>query len=295
MSLIIILICLIAERFLLNKQALRQPVWFNDYSDWYHRQELPVWMRNGFGGVISLLLPPLLAVALLQQLFDDTLAGLPGALFACAVLLYSLGPDDLDQQISRFIDARDKGDEQHARGVARDLLNDEPPPHDPAYSQAVAESILIQANNRIFAVIFWFLVLGPIGALLYRLASRLPLTRTAGEDLDFHLISRQLVSILDWIPARITAFSYAIAGSFEDAMNGWRSYNEKRSDEFSDSASGILICTGSGALRLASVLDRNRDDTTHHLYLVEAAMSLVWRSLVVWGVTLGLFTFADWL
>ncbi|RDH87399.1 MAG: hypothetical protein DIZ77_18170 [endosymbiont of Seepiophila jonesi] len=120
-------------------------------------------------------------------------------------------------------------------------------------------------------------------------------TRTAGEDLDFHLFSRQLVSILDWIPARITAFSYAIAGSFEDAMNGWRSYNEQRFDEFSDSASGILICTGSGALRLASVLDRNRDDTTHHLYLVEAAMSLVWRSLVVWGVMLGLFTFADWL
>ena len=159
----------------------------------------------------------------------------------------------------------------------------------------MTEAILEQANNRIFAVIFWFIVLGPFGALLYRLASVLPKLKTSHTDMDFFIATRQLLAILDWLPARLTAFSYAVAGSFEDALFGWRSYHESRFDEFSNNASGILICTGTGALRLSSLLDDKFELSGSYQYLVEAAMGLVWRSLVVWLALLGLFTFAGWI
>ncbi|MEN8168268.1 MAG: regulatory signaling modulator protein AmpE [Pseudomonadota bacterium] len=296
MSLSIILICLLAERFLLEHQDLRQFNWFSDYSNWFERQELPNWMQQGFGGIIILLLPPLLAATLLQQLLNVSLFGIPGTIFAALVLLYSFGPQDLDRQISRFIEAREQGDEEQATSIAKELLHDEPPPHDPSYSQAVAEGVLEQANSRIFAVIFWFLLLGPSGALLYRLATLLPKLQTANRQLDLFHSSKQLLAILDWIPARLTAFAYAVAGSFEDALYGWRSYHEGRMDEFESNASGILICTGTGALRLSTLLDAdNAEQSSRHHYLAETAMGLVWRSLVVWLVLLSLFALAGWI
>ena len=292
MTLTILLICLLAERFLLEYQFLRQTDWFNNYSGWYERQELPNWMLNGFGGVIALLLPPLLIIALLQHLLNDALFGIPGALFACLILLMSFGPQDLDDQIRQLKDARENSDPAEAEAIARDLSGEELPPNEPGHSQAVAEGILEQANHRVFAVIFWFLVLGPIGAVLYRLTSKLPHLQTSRE-VWFLQAARQLLAILNWVPARLTAASYAIAGSFEDALYGWRSYHESRFNDFSSSASGILICTGSGALRLSYLMDNDMDED-YKRHLLDAAMGLIWRSLVVWLVLIALLTLAGW-
>lgn len=297
MSLTILLICLIAERFLLDYQHLRQLHWLDEYSYWFERQELPDWMINGIVGVISLLLPPLLAIALLQQLLDDSFFGIPSALFAILVLLFSFGPQDLDDQIKQLQDAKSEQDKTQAEQLARELLDDKPPSSEPGHSQAIAEAILELANRKIFAVIFWFLLLGPIGAALYRLASHLPTLQTTTRNLDFFVTSRQLLAILDWVPARLTAATYAIAGSFEDALHGWRSYNEQRFNEFNSSASGILICTGTGAMRLTELLEQNADasQSDAYQYLLKSAMGLVWRSLVVWIILIGLFTLAGWL
>ena len=296
MTVTIVLLCLLAERFLLEYQERRQARWFFAYDHWLERQNLPGWMRQGFGGVISLLLPPLLIISILQLFLNDALFGLPVALFAGLVLLFSLGPVDLDDQIKRFTEAQLSGNAEQAGSIARDLLQDEPPSSEPTYSQALAGSVLEQANNRIFAVIFWFLILGPMGAALYRLASHLPRLQHASQELDFMLTSERLIAILNWLPARITAFVYAIAGSFEDALYGWRSYQERRHDEFKTSASGILICAGTGALRLSSLLEQEPSGAgaTDAHYLAEAAMGLVWRSLMVWLVLLGVFSLAGW-
>jgi membrane protein required for beta-lactamase induction len=112
--------------------------------------------------------------------------------------------------------------------------------------------------------------------------------------MDFFLASKQVIGILDWAPARLTAFTYAIAGSFEDALNGWRSFHESRFAEFSNNASGILICTGSGALRLPSLLTERLEYVNDYRYLVKAAIGLVWRSLLVWLILLAIFTLASW-
>lgn len=297
MSLTIILICLLAERFLLDHQDLRQPDWFNRYSNWFDRQELPDWMHQGTMGVITLLLPPLLCIALLQQLLGEALFGIPGALFACLVLLYCFGPQDLDNQVNQLIEATDNGDDSQANAIARDLLADEPPTSDPLFTQAIAESVLEQANRRVFAVIFWFMLLGPSGALLYRLASLMPRLEAVGRETGALLACNRLMHILDWAPARLTASAYAVAGSFEDALYGWRSLSERHADEFNNNASGILICTGTGALRLTTLLDQERGDeagSSLH-YIAKAAMGLVWRSLIVWILVLVFFTLAGWI
>ena len=286
----VIVICLIAERFLLDQQELRQRSWLEGYSSWLAKQSLPGWSRTGLVGLLLTLLPPLLIVALLQQLFDGSLFGLLSLLFAVAVLLFCLGPVDLDTQVNDYIDAVETEDETRQREIARQLIEDEPPTSEPALSQAVSEAILYQANQRLFGVLFWFVLLGPLGALLYRITIQLPRMEQANRDMDFFLNARQLESILNWLPARMTAICYAIAGSFEDALYGWRSYQERREDEFADSNSGILICTGGGAMRLTTLMGEHSEELHDYSHLPQSAMALVWRSLVVWLVIAGVLT-----
>lgn len=290
MTLTIILICLIAERFLLEHSHLRSHRWFTRYCQWHQQQNLPEWMQQGIIGLLLLLLPPLLAVAALQQLFADSMLGIPSLLFSIGVLLYALGPQDLDSQINQYVETAE-ADDGEAREIARAIIEDEPPTSEPACSQAVSEAALQQANRRTVAVLFWFIILGPLGAMLYRLATWMPQSDQAAQDIDFKLNTQQLVIILDWLPARITAFCYAIAGSFEDALYGWRSYQESRQSEFSDSNAGTLICTGSGAMRLTTLLDEAYAGAHLYTYLPKAAMALIWRSLIVFMVILTFLTF----
>ena len=292
MTLTIILICLIAERFLLDYHQLRDNSWFHSYNQWFERHQLPQRLQQGVIGILLLLLPPLLALSILQHLFEDALFGLLWFALSVAILLYCLGPNDLDTQVNRYIEAVDNDEDSEIRNTATALIKDEPPPSEPARSQAVAEGVLSQANQCIFSVLFWFILLGPIGSMAYRIATWLPAMEQANRDPDFHLNSKQLVTILDWIPARITAFCYAIAGSFEDALYGWRSYHESRFSEFGDSNSGSLICTGGGAMRLSTLISEANEGVQSFSFLAKAAMALVWRSLVVYLVIVALLTFS---
>ncbi|MEJ2618762.1 MAG: regulatory signaling modulator protein AmpE [Candidatus Thiodiazotropha sp.] len=291
MTLTIILICLIAERFLLEHSHLRSNNWFTRYCQWHQQQNLPEWMQQGMIGLLLLLILPLLAIAALQQLFSDSLLGIPGLLFSIGVLLYTMGPQDLESQISQYAEAAEL-DDGEASMIARQIIGDEPPTSEPARSQAVSEAALQLANRRVIAVLFWFMLLGPLGAMMYRLAVWLPRSNQAAQNIDFKLNSLQLIIILDWLPARITAFCYAIAGSFEDALIGWRNHQESRHSEFSDSNAGTLICTGSGAMRLATLLDESYAGAHPYSYLPKAAMALIWRSLIVFLVILALLTFS---
>jgi membrane protein required for beta-lactamase induction len=265
--------------------------WLETYSSWLTQKKFAAWMNQGIMQILIILLPPVLAVGILQDLFTDGLFGLMGVVFAVLVLLYTLGPVDLDSRVEAYTKAAEEDDDEAIKEIAREIIEDEPPTSEPARSQAVAEGTLFQANRRIFSLLFWFLILGPLGALLYRLATQLPRLERARQDLDFNLSAGQLIVILEWLPARITAICYAIAGSFEDALYGWRSYQDRRFDEFDNSNSGTLICTGSGAMRLTTLLDET-DETSHDYgHLPQAAMAMIWRSLVVFLIIIAVLTF----
>ena len=100
MSLIIIVISLIAERFLLDHQQLRELRWIDQYSQWLERPSLPSWMQIGVVRLLILLLPPVLLIGILQQRLGGSLIGM---VFSSLVLLYTLGPKDIASQINRLV------------------------------------------------------------------------------------------------------------------------------------------------------------------------------------------------
>ena len=112
------------------------------------------------------------------------------------------------------------------------------------------ETALERAQREVFGVVFWFVVLpGPCGPVLYRLAAELEARwgRRADEALEpFGRFARRAFVTLDWIPARLAAIGFAIAGNFEDAISSWRTH----APAWPEPELGIVLASGAGAMHV---------------------------------------------
>lgn len=162
----------------------------------------------------------------------------------------------------------------------------------PEVARVSIELALVGSHRHVFGPIAAFLVFGPAGPVVYRtsaiLADRWG-TRTDPDFGDFGEFSRRFFFWLDWLPARLTAASFAIVGNFEDAIYCWRT----QAMAWSARANGVILAAGGGALgvRLGDAL-HERDGVQFRPELgtgdeadvdyMQSAVGLIWRALVLW-------------
>lgn len=159
-------------------------------------------------------------------------------------------------------------------------------------ARVAIEQGLLASHRRVFGPIAWFVVLGPAGAVLYRVAAVLAALWGARDDPDFGAFGRfaaRAFHWLDWIPVRLTAASFAAAGDFADAVYCWR----EQASGWEPQADGIILASGGGALgvrlgatphpdggpRDRSELGTGEAPDVEHM---RQAAGLVWRALVLW-------------
>lgn len=177
---------------------------------------------------------------------------------------------------------------------------------------------LMDSYRQVFATLFWFTVLpGPAGAVLYRAAALLAdewRSEAPGADTTpiararavFGGPARWLIWVLDWIPVRLTALSFAIVGDFEDAVFCWRTQAKTWTAQEGGEHAGIVLSGGAGALGvlLGGVLPvaGGEPELRPELGvgdepdadLLPGAVGLVWRALVLWLLLMLLLTLANW-
>ena len=164
-----------------------------------------------------------------------------------------------------------------------------------AIVRLAAEQGLREAHRHTFAPLFWYLVLpGPLGLVMYPLALR---AARAWEHVadpanrDFGWFAARAFHAIDWIPQRLTAFAFAAAGNFEDALYCWRSQAAQwiRPDE------GIVLASGAGALgvRLGEPVAAGGATVDRPLLgageapreeALASLQGLLWRALAVWMI-----------
>jgi adenosylcobinamide-phosphate synthase len=189
------------------------------------------------------------------------------------------------------------------RGIPSHELNAE------EVARVTIEQALIASHRNVFGVIVWFVLFsalglgGAAGALLYRLGQFLRAHWGNADKYDlgeFGGFARQAFYVLEWLPIRLTAMTFAIVGDFEDTIYCWRT----QAASWSDPEAGILLASGAGALgvRLGMPLpqggvleDRAElgigDDADADF--MQSAIGLVWRSVVFWLILLLLLTLAN--
>ncbi len=165
------------------------------------------------------------------------------------------------------------------------------------------EGALAASHRHVFAVVLWFVLLpGPCGALLYRLSAIVRdrwNTGNATRQTDFSSFSRLVFGMIDWLPSRTTASAFAIVGDFEDAVYCWRT----QPAQWPDRDLGIILAAGAGALGVQlgrPVVDGVEVSDRAELGLgdpadvdfMQSAVGLVWRATVLWMLLLFLLGLA---
>lgn len=224
-----------------------------------------------------------------------------------AVLYATMGFRQFSHGFTAIGEALREGDLDKARAELGEWRSE---PADEYNSTEIAkvaiEEGLIGSHRHVFGVILWFLVLpGPAGAVLYRLSAILydRWGRSTDEEFaEFGGFARRAFEIIDWVPVRVTALSFAVAGDFEDAVYCWRA----QAQAWMNPEQGIVLASGAGALgvRLGETLHHGGSvsfrpelglgDEADVNYMTSAT-GLVWRAVVTWMFIIGLVTVANWL
>ncbi len=262
---------------------------------------------------------PPVAIAALIWAFAARIHPALGVLVNIAVLYLLMGFRHFSHAVSALIAALRFGDIASARRTlalwqgasAMELSSSD-------VARLAIERGIVDAYRQVFAVVFWFMVLpGPIGAVLYRAAALLAMEwkgAVPGNDVSvmtrslvvFGRPARRLLWLLDWIPVRLTALSFAVVGDFEDAVYCWRMQANTWPPAYGGETSGILLATGGGALGVLlggpvpvaggapearpelGVGDAVEPD------VLPSAVGLVWRALILWLILVFLLTLANW-
>lgn len=247
---------------------------FDRYADWVHEHFNAGSRAHGLLAWSVAALAPALVVGLVGVWLTD-IARLLGLAWSATVLYRCLGFGQVAALARGLTDALVADDlvrareRLHALGVARGP--DQAPGE---LIGAAMDKVFRLGLERLFGVLFWFAILGPFGALAYALTHALA-QRWRGDDV-FFAVPGQIVPGLDWAPARLTAFSFAIVGNFEEAMIGWRS----RAAEDGSLNEGLVRAAGLGALGVGQ-------DAPGPEYVAGVA-SLFNRALLLWLGVLGL-------
>jgi len=269
---------------------------------------------------------PTVVVALLHVLISrwSVLVALG---FDVLMLYVTLGFRQFSHYFTDIRDALERGDEAEARRLLaewRHLDASELPRTE--FLRHVIEHALLAAHRHVFGVFFWFVVLsavglGPMGAVLYRMAEfstrywgyrQRTLDAPANDALL--ALSRRLFGLIDHVPARLTAFGFAVVGNFEESVASWR----RDATLWQHPNEGVILAAAAGAVGMqlggaaapGVTPDRsktfnvggeagmaNAQGSTAGLPVqaghLQSLVGLVWRSVILWMLLVALLTLAN--
>jgi AmpE protein len=247
---------------------------------------------SGGARVLLALLLPIALCALLHWLLGRTPLGeLLQLLFSLAVLLYCFGPREFEVDLETILGAPDGA----SREAAAQTLADDGSPiawNAPALGVAIAYAAL----RRRFAVLLWFFLLGPVGALLYRLAQTLARNDSLQLDPNSRSAARYVANALDWLPAQLLTFTLAIVGHWDAVIGAWRRWHSQAAPtSWYISEPGFL-----GAAAQADVLidieagDGYAEEHSDPLAELLRLRSALLRALLAWLSVVALIVIGGW-
>ena len=258
--------------------------------------------QSGVIGWCLAVLPIVLVVYLLDSWFAGS--AFLSLLWSALVLYIAIGWHSLIQHAQAVSKPLMAGDIDSARlAVAHIVSRDTATLDEAGIAKAAIESVLENGADAIFAALFWFVLLGVPGVVLYRLANTLDAMWGYKNDryIEFGRCAARIDDVLNFIPAQLTAFTYAMLGDRKQAFECWRSQGRY----WKSPNAGPVMAAGAGAINVSvggnenyhghlqerSVLGPELSpETTPSAVKLDQSCQLVNRTLVVWFVVIVLIT-----
>ena len=316
---------------------------FRGWARWSRRSLDAGKIQHGWiAWAVAVMTPSLVTVLIHWLLWEVN--PLLAFLWTVAILYVTLGFRQFSHYFTDIRDALDDGDENTARELlaqwrqvdASELPRSEIVRH-------VIEYSVLAAHRHVFGVLGWFSVLaalglGPAGAVFYRMAEFVSRywvykSKAPGEGASpaLQTAAARAWGVIDFVPARVTSLGFAVVGSFEDAIDAWRHYNQRFAA--GDAAAsgnrndGVILAATSGAVNVqlggvplkarrsaasmgdvpagldidgsgepGAAAEAEPTEATPgrqpEVAHLRSIVGLVWRSVVLWMVLLALLTLA---
>jgi len=250
---------------------------------------------DSWGGICVILLSPVLILYGFVSIFDGIIYSLVLLVVSIVVLFLTLGPISLEKTFENYFESMDRDDLEGAYlhlkqddvelgAVAdTDIEPEEQNPDTPENDELVRNAtrkILVESQKRYFGVIAWFIFLGPLGALFYRL-SHIYRDACLTSEFDEHLpLMDSVIHWVDWVPARITSLLFLLTGDF---VKGFYRIKDYLYD--ADANNDQLISdTGIAALGLEMGVSTGGVDENH------SSIELVHRTVIIYLVIAAVMT-----
>ncbi|MFC3606825.1 regulatory signaling modulator protein AmpE [Stutzerimonas tarimensis] len=275
MKFLVLLLVLLAEKLFPGlRRGIQRDGWWLDLRR-RHEQPGRPWLALAW-----LVLLPLFIVWLALKVLEPVLHGWMAVLLHLWILLYSLGRGSVWAELDGFRQAWQRGDGEAAGLVAAGSLGIVAEGEGDLFERVQAR-LLWLGYQGFFAVVFWYLLLGPLVALAYRL---LALAEQHGQTPDLRERAGQLRHVLDWLPVRALAASLALVGNYVNVLQALR----PALLSWAVPAEALL---GDIARRSGENLEANRGDAG--LARLEGLLSLLRRAAALWYVLVALWLFID--
>lgn len=284
MTLITVIIAIALSHSVRGIAGLRTLGWYTRYVEMLNARLVKSRFWDGPGGLVIVVVPLVLAVALLQAY----LTGLAGFLFAIVVLVYAWGSRDLDEDVEQYLEALDEGDMERARAHAQHLVGAEV--SEDHTGRDLVAGIVDESLRRWFGVLLWFCLFGATGAATFRLLQKLSEGVELTWDLPkgLHDSAVLLYRALAWPAAVLEALALAVSTDFDTVMQNWRKWYRREDQSFFSLDPSFLGAVGAATV---GALQTEEDETSSESgWYVRCAMRILWRALIVWLTVLALLT-----
>jgi len=268
-----------------NVAGLRQFGWYRAWLDVLDFAE-------GGGRVALAMVLPVIACALIAHFIQHWIFALAALAFAVLILFYTFGPRELESDYEAVL----KEPDPVARVAAAANLRSLPDGAPRAFTAAeLVEAAVTASLRRRFGVLFWFFLLGPAGALGYRLAWITADSDPERVDPRTRHAARRFALALDWIPAHLMTLAMAMVSNFDAVIGAWRVWHAQPSRSMWELDPGFLGAVArSGVNADIEAGDGLTLDTHDPIAELADARSLMLRVLIVWLAVVALIVLAGW-
>lgn len=161
---------------------------------------------------------PVLAIEIIALMLSGILYGFVSLIFQLLVLLYCLGPQDLWADTFSCLAALSQGNPDKALEKLKAAFGINEMSDVQTTHRQLLSHIFIEANRRVFTVVFWYVILGPAGAVLARVVSY----NSRGDSLpELSQGAHTVETVLEWAPARLITVIFALGGHFTNVIACW--------------------------------------------------------------------------
>lgn len=281
MNLLALLICIAVQKFIGFGTQWHKQHFCHHYLHWMREKFIKSEHISGYLVLAILILPIVIVTFLVSCFLYSFLFGLFGFLFSLAILFYTLGDGNFEEQLTDYFAACERDDLPAAKQHAAAFIDHVEVNDFPSLNRSVTCALLRKSLTQYFSIVFWFVLLGPVGAVLYySVAVLMQLSRdSSGPFSRFSIQTMQVQGVLDWVPVRLLGLSYALVGHFGAGFShGWTNIlaGIDRCQEF-------IVSIGFASLEVDAE-DSSKSNTQENY----ATLAMIHRALVVWVVIIAL-------